>query len=62
MRREKDHTNPRLFAPVVAIIAGCSIYLPQIYPPMEIIWAVVLGLMDAFYLWVAVNNVKVLKS
>ena len=47
---------------VIALFAGCSIYLPQIYPPMEIIWAVVLGLMDAFYLWVAVNNVKVLKS
>jgi len=47
---------------VIAIIAGCTIYLPQIYSPMEIIWAVILGLLDAFYLWVAVNNVKVLKS
>jgi len=47
---------------VIALFAGCSIYLPQIYSPMEIIWAVVLGLMDCFYGWIAVNNVKVLKS
>jgi len=47
---------------VIALFAGCSIYLPQIYSPMEIIWAVVLGLLDCFYGWIAVNNVKVLKS
>ncbi len=47
---------------VIALFAGCTIYLPQIYSPMEIICPVILGLLDAFYLWVAVNNVKVLKS
>lgn len=46
----------------VALMAGCCVYLPQIYQPMEIICPVILGLLDAFYLWVAVNNVKVLKS
>ena len=47
---------------VIALMAGCCVYLPQIYQPMEIICPVILGLLDAFYLWVAVNNVKVLKS
>ena len=46
----------------VALVVGCCVYLPQFYQPMEIIWPVILGLLDAFYLWVAVNNVKVLKS
>jgi len=46
----------------VALLSVCAYYLPQFYAPVEIPFMVIIGLLDCFYGWIAVNNVKVLKS
>ena len=46
----------------VALLSVCAYYLPQFYAPVEIPFMVIIGMLDCFYGWIAVNNVKVLKS